>query len=171
LFGAQLAAILGLPYAFASHFAPDALLDALKIYRERFKPSSQLQSPYAMAGVHIVAADSDAEAQRLFTSVQQSFANLRRGRPGPLPPPILDIDSFWEPAEKLQASHSQQYAIVGSPETVRRGLERFVSETEVDEVMVVTTVFDHAARVRSLEILADIADLGGRGAERESVAS
>jgi luciferase family oxidoreductase group 1 len=171
LFGAQLAAILGLPYAFASHFAPDALLDALRIYRERFKPSDQLQSPYAMAGVHIVAAETDAEAQHLFTSAQQSFTNLHRGRPGPLPPPIDDIDTYWEPAEKLQASRFQKYAIVGSPPTVRSGLERFVDETQVDEVMAVTSVFDHAARVRSVEILAEVADLAGRGAGREAIVS
>ncbi len=169
LFGAQLAAILGLPYAFASHFAPDALLDALKIYRERFKPSDQLQRPHAMAGLHVVAAETDAEAQHLFTSAQQSFTNLRRGRPGPLPPPIDDIDTYWEPAEKLQASRFQKYAIVGSPTTVRNGLERFISETQADELMVVTSVFDHAARVRSLEILAEVAGLAGQTTGRQTV--
>src|SRR6478609_1964144 len=97
LFGAQLAAELGLPYAFASHFAPDALIQALAIYRERFKPSAQLATPYAMAGVHVIAAETDAEAKRLFTSMQQSFTNLRRGRPGQLPPPTDDLDAFWEP--------------------------------------------------------------------------
>jgi luciferase family oxidoreductase group 1 len=168
LFGAQLAAILGLPYAFASHFAPDALMDALKIYRERFKPSAQLQRPYAMAGMHVIAAETDAEAQHLFTSAQQSFTNLHRGRPGPLPPPIDDIDSYWEPAEKLQASRFQRYAIIGSPATVRSGLERFVSETLVDEVMVVTTAYDHAARVRSLEIVAEIVEPDVRRVARES---
>ena len=168
LFGAQLAAILGLPYVFASHFAPDALMDALKIYRERFKPSAQLQRPYAMAGMHVIAAETDAEAKHLFTSAQQSFTNLHRGRPGPLPPPIDDIDSYWEPAEKLQASRFQRYAIIGSPATVRSGLERFVSETLVDEVMVVTTAYDHAARVRSLEIVAEIVEPDVRRVARES---
>ena len=161
LFGAQLAGILGLPYAFASHFAPDALLDALKIYRERFQPSAQLDRSYAMAGVHVVAADTDTEARRLFTSVQQSFTNLRRGQPGQLPPPVEDIEQFWSPGEKLQASHLLRYAIVGSPSTVREGIERFAAQTEVDELMIVTTVFDHAARRRSMEIVAEVAGTTG----------
>jgi luciferase family oxidoreductase group 1 len=158
-YGAQLAAILGLPYAFASHFAPDALHDALSIYRERFKPSEQLGRPYAMVGVQLVAAETDAEARRLFTTVQQSFTNLRRGRPGPQPPPIDDIDAYWTPTEKLQASHMLRYAIVGSPETVRLGLERLIAETQADEVMIVSNIFELAARVRSYEILAAVAGL------------
>src|SRR3954449_3853365 len=161
LFGAQLAGILGLPYAFASHFAPDALLDALKTYRERFQPSAQLDRAYAMAGVHVVAADPDAEARRLFSSVQQSFTNLRRGQPGQLPPPVEDIEQFWSPGEKLQASHLLRYAIVGSPSTVREGIERFAAQTGVDELMIVTTVFDHAARRRSLEIVAEVTGAPG----------
>ena len=157
-FGAQLAAILGLPYAFASHFAPDALLnDALAIYRERFKPSEQQDRPYAMVGVQLVAAETDAEARRLFTTVQQGFTLLRRGRPGPQQPPIDDIETFWTPAEKAQASHMLRYAIVGSPETVRQGLERLLAETQADEVMVVSNIFEHAARIRSYEILAEVA--------------
>ena len=156
-YGAQLAAILGLPYAFASHFAPDELLNALAIYRERFKPSEQLDRPYAMVGVQLVAAETDAEARRLFTTVQQGFVNLRRGRPGPQQPPIDDIETYWTPQEKLQASHMLRYAIVGSPEAVRRGLERLLEETRADEVMVVSNIFDHAARVRSYEILAEVA--------------
>jgi luciferase family oxidoreductase group 1 len=156
LFGAQLAAILGLPYGFASHFAPDALLDALAIYRERFKPSAQLEKSYAMAGLHVVAAETDAEARRLFTSAQQSFTNLRRGRPGPLPPPIDDIEAFWSPPEKELAAHMQRYAVVGSPETVRQGLERFLELTGADELMIVTSVYEHAARVRSVEIVAEV---------------
>jgi luciferase family oxidoreductase group 1 len=156
-YGAQFAAILGLPYAFASHFAPDALIDALGIYRERFKPSAQQDRPYAMVGVQLVAAETDAEARRLFTTVQQGFTNLRRGRPGPQQPPIDDIETYWTPAEKLQASHMLRYAIVGSPETVRRGLERLVAETQADEVMIVSNIFDPAARARSYEILAEVA--------------
>jgi luciferase family oxidoreductase group 1 len=156
-YGAQVAAILGLPYAFASHFAPDALLDAVAIYRERFKPSEQLDRPYAMVGVQLVAAETDAEARRLFTTVQQGFVNLRRGRPGPQQPPIDDIETYWTPSEKLQASHMLRYAIVGSPETVRGGLERLIAETQADEVMVVSNIFDPAARVRSYEILAEVA--------------
>ena len=170
LFGAELAAILGLPYAFASHFAPDALLDALALYRERFKPSEQLERPCAMAGAHVLIADTDDEARHLFTSAQQSFTNLHRGQPGPLPPPIDDIDTYWTPMETLQASRFQRYAIVGSPETVRSGLERFVDDTQVDEVMVVTSVFDHAARVHSLEMLAKIANLSEVRVDRASVA-
>jgi luciferase family oxidoreductase group 1 len=156
-FGAQLAAILGLPYAFASHFAPDALLDALDLYRERFKPSDQLERPYAMVGLQVVAAETDAEAKRLFTTQQQSFVNLHRGRPGPQQPPIDDIETYWSPTEKLQASHMLQYAVVGSPETVRNGIERILAETQADELMVVSAIYDHAARVRSYEILAEVA--------------
>ncbi len=129
LFGAQLAAMLGLPYAFASHFAPEALLQALQVYRAKFEPSAQLDRPHAMAGVNVVAADTDAEAQRLFTSMQQSFTNLFRGTRGQLLPPIDDIESYWTPVEKEQASGMQRYSFVGSPETVRRGLERFVEAT------------------------------------------
>jgi len=165
-YGAQVAAILGLPYAFASHFAPDELLNALAIYRERFKPSEQLDRPYAMVGVQLVAAETDAEARRLFTTVQQGFVNLRRGRPGPQQPPIDDIETFWSPGEKAQASHMLRYAIVGSPGTVRQGLERLLEETRADEVMVVSNVFDHAARVRSYEILAEVA--GSMGAAMDA---
>jgi luciferase family oxidoreductase group 1 len=160
-YGAQVAAILGLPYAFASHFAPDALLDALAIYRERFQPSAQLDRPYAMVGVPVVVAETDAEARHLFTSAQQSFANLRRGQPGPLQPPVDDIDAYWTPMEKLQASRMQRYAVVGSPETVCAGLERIVAETQANELMVVSAIYDHAARVRSYELLAEIGGLSG----------
>jgi luciferase family oxidoreductase group 1 len=156
-FGAQLAAMLGLPYAFASHFAPDALMDALAVYRENFKPSKQLDRPYAMAGVNVFAAETDEEAQRLFTTAQQAFANLQRGRPGPYPPPVDDIDQHWSPSEKAGASHMLTHSIVGSPETVRDGIERFVAMTGVDELMVVSAIYDPAARLRSYEILADVA--------------
>jgi len=160
-YGAQLAAILGLPYAFASHFAPDALMDALAIYRERFKPSEQLERPYAMVGVPVIAAETDEEARHLFTSSQQSFTNLHRGTPGPLPPPIDDIDSYWTPLEKLQASRMQRIAVVGGPETVRAGLEDLIARTQADELMVVSAIYDPAARVRSYEIVAEIAGLSG----------
>src|SRR5450755_1347345 len=123
LFGAQLAAMLGLPYAFASHFAPDALMQALQVYRRDFKPSAQLERPYTMAGVNVIAADSDAHGRRLFTSAQQSFTNLLRGSRGQLGPPIDDIDSYWTPAERVRASHMLTYAFVGGRETVRRGLD------------------------------------------------
>jgi luciferase family oxidoreductase group 1 len=156
-FGAQLAAMLGLPYAFASHFAPDALMDALEVYRGTFRPSSQLDSPYAMAGVNVVAADTDEEARRLFTTMQQGFANLQRGRPGPYPPPVDDIEQHWSPSERAGASHMLTHSIVGSPETVRAGLERFTNTTGADELMVVSAIYDPDARIRSYEILADVA--------------
>jgi luciferase family oxidoreductase group 1 len=153
-YGAQLAASLGLPYAFASHFAPDALLVALDIYRRQFKPSAQLDHPYAMAGVNVVAADTDAEARRLFTTVQQSFTNLVRGTGGKLQPPIDNIDDYWTAAEKHHASHMLKYSIVGSRETVPRELEEFVRLTNADELMIATSIYDHAARIRSYEIIA-----------------
>ncbi len=156
-FGAQLAALLGLPYAFASHFAPDALDAALEAYRTGFEPSAQLATPYAMAGLNVVVADTDEEARFLFTTMQQGFANLRRGRPGPYPPPIEDIESFWSPAERAQASHMLTYAVVGSPDTVRAGLERFAAQTHVDELMVVSAIYDPDARLRSYELLAELA--------------
>jgi luciferase family oxidoreductase group 1 len=156
-FGAELAAALGLPYAFASHFAPAALFEALEIYRRQFKPSKQLNHPYAMVGVNVVAAETDEEARRLFTTVQQSFANLLRGRPGKLQPPIDDIEEYWTPPEKHQASRMLEHSIVGSPETVRRGLENFVASTNADELMIVSGVYDQLARIRSYEIVAEIA--------------
>ncbi|HEY0522476.1 MAG TPA: LLM class flavin-dependent oxidoreductase [Stellaceae bacterium] len=156
LFGAQLAAALGLPFAFASHFAPNALLPALEIYRSRFQPSPQLDHPYAMAGVNVIAADTDAEARRLFTSAQQQFTNLVRGTRGRLQPPIDDIERYWAPHEKQQASHMLTYAFVGAAETVRHGLREFVARTRIDELMVTAPIFDHAARLHSYEILAEI---------------
>jgi luciferase family oxidoreductase group 1 len=156
-FGAELAATLGLPYAFASHFAPDALFDALEVYRREFKPSKQLDHPYAMVGVNVVAADTDEEARRLFTTVQQSFANLLRGSPGKLQPPVDDIEEYWTPPEKHQASRMLKYSIVGSPETVGRDLKSLVALTKADELMVVCSLHDHAARIRSYELVAEIA--------------
>ncbi len=155
LFGAQLAAALGLPYAFASHFAPDALLPALQIYRERFQPSAQLAAPYAMAGLNVVVADDAAAARRLFSSVQQSFARAVRGTRGQLPPPLDDIDTFWTPTERMHAERMLARAVVGDPAEVADGLKAFVAETGVDEVMVVSSVFDHGARLRSYELLAE----------------
>ncbi len=156
-FGAELAAALGLPYAFASPFAPDALFDALDIYRKQFKPSKQLDRPYAMVGVNVVAADTVQEARRLFTTVQQSFTNLLRGSPGKLQPPIGDIEEYWTPPEKHQASRMLKHSIVGSPETVGRDLKSFVTLTKADELMVVCSIYDHAARIRSYEIVAELA--------------
>jgi luciferase family oxidoreductase group 1 len=154
-FGAGLAAELGLPYAFASHFAPNALLAALDVYRKRFKPSRQLDQPYAMVGVNVVAADTDEAARRLFTTIQQSFTNLVRGTGGKLQAPVDNIDDYWTPTEKHHASHMLRYSIVGSAETVRRGLAEFVAATNADELMIVTSIYDHAARVRSYEIVAE----------------
>jgi luciferase family oxidoreductase group 1 len=157
LFGAQMAAMLGLPYAFASHFAPDALLPALDVYRRDFKPSAQLARPYAMVAVNVIAADTDAEGRRLFTSVQQAFTNMLRRSRGLLQPPIDDIDSYWTPAENAQASNMLRYAFVGSEKSVRDGLERCIAATGADEVMVASAIYDHAARLRSYEILGQIA--------------
>jgi luciferase family oxidoreductase group 1 len=151
-----LAATLGLPYAFASHFAPDALLSALDIYRRKFQPSKQLDHPYAMAGINVVAADTDEEARRQFTTIQQSFTNLVRGAGGKLQAPIGNIDDYWTPLEKHHASHMLKYSIVGSPETVRRELEAFVKLTNADELMIVTTLHDHPARIRSYEIVENL---------------
>ncbi len=159
LFGAQLAAAFGLPYAFASHFAPDFLMDALAVYRNDFQPSAQLSRPHAMVGVNVIAADTDAEAQRLFTTVQQGFTNLLRGRPGPFQPPIDDIEAYWTPVEKAQAARMLRYSIVGSPATVGANLERLTAATRADELMVVAHIYDHAARLRSYEILAEVAGL------------
>ena len=156
LYGAQLAAALGLPYAFASHFAPDALHAALGEYRKRFRPSAQLDRPYAMAGVNVFAADTDRDAQRLFTSAQQQFTNMVRNRRGKLQPPIDDIEGYWTPPEKAHVCGMLKYSFVGSPPTVRRGLDEFIDHTGVDEVMVVSAIFDHAARLRSYGLLAEV---------------
>lgn len=158
-FGAQLAAELGLPYAFASHFAPDALQPALHLYRTRFKPSAQLQKPYAMVGVNVIAADTDAEAIRLATTQQMSFTNMLRGARGLSQPPIDDIETYWSPAEKLQAQSMLARSIIGSPQTVREGLEILQKETYADEFIIVSDVFDHTARLRSIELIAEAADL------------
>ena len=155
LFGAQLAAELGLPYGFASHFAPQALDQALGVYRERFKPSPQLAKPYALVGVNIVAAPTDEEARYLATSQQMSFANMFRGVRGLTQPPIDDIESYWSPQEKAQALQMLACSIVGGPETVRAGMQDFVERTGADELMVVSDVFDPALRRRSVGIIAD----------------
>jgi len=155
LFGAQLAAMLGLPYAFASHFAPDALMQALDVYRSRFQPSEQWDRPHAMVGANVVAADSDAEARRLFTSLQQQFANMVRGTRGQLPPPVDDIEAYWSAHERLQASRMLACSFVGSAATVREGLAAFAEATKADEIIVASAIHDHAARLRSYEVLAE----------------
>ncbi|MBE1205687.1 LLM class flavin-dependent oxidoreductase [Aminobacter carboxidus] len=156
LYGAQLAAMLGLPYAFASHFAPSELDHAIEIYRSRFQPSERLAKPYVMAGINIVAADTDAEAKLLFSSVQQAFVNLRSGRPGRLPAPLEGYERELDPVARQMLSQTLACAVVGSPDTVRRGVEAFIARTGADELMVTAQVFDHAARKRSYEILAEV---------------
>jgi len=152
LFGARLAAQLGLPYAFASHFAPDAMDLALALYRREFRPSARLQQPYAMLGVNVIGADTTAEARRLFTTLQQSFVNLRRGRPGLIPPPIDDIEAFWTPTERLGVEQALACSVVGDPDTVRDGLQAFIERHRPDELMLTANIYDHAARRRSFEI-------------------
>jgi len=157
-FSARLAAALGLPFAFASHFAPDQLEAALDIYRREFQPSEALERPCAMPTVSVVAADTDAEARRLFTSIQQQFAALRRGTPGQLPPPVDSMEGRWSALEQAGVEHALRHAIVGSPDTVRRGLDAFIRLTAADELMVTGHIYDHAARLRSLELVADARD-------------
>lgn len=154
LFGAMLAAELGLPYAFASHFAPQLLMPALETYRKRFKPSEQLDRPYAMVGVNIIAADSDAEARRLATTQQMSFVDMFRGTRGLSRPPIDDIESYWTPLEKTQVAQMLARSIVGSPGTVHAGIAALVAETGADELIVVSDVFDQATRLLSFELIA-----------------
>jgi len=153
-FGAQLAAMLGLPYAFASHFAPADLERALALYRQTFQPSPRLERPHVMLGVNIVAADSQIEARRLYSSLQQAFVALRFGTPGPLPAPVDDMDSRLDPAAKAMLDQALSCAIVGSPDTIAAGLAAFVERTGANELMVTGSIFDHGARLRSFEIAA-----------------
>ncbi len=152
LFSAKLSAALGLPFAFASHFAPDAMDEALALYRRDFRPSARLQQPYAMLGINVVAADDEATARRLFTTQQQSFVNLRRGRPGLIPPPIDDIEAFWTPTERFGVEQALACAVVGGPPQVREGLAAFIARHRPDELMITTNVFEHAARRHSYEL-------------------
>jgi luciferase family oxidoreductase group 1 len=156
LFSAQLAAELGLPFAFASHFAPDMMRPALEVYRRTFEPSAQLARPCVMLGLNVFAAETDAEARRLFTSVQQQFLALRHGEPGQLPPPVDTMEGRWSAAEKAGVDRALACSLVGSPDTVREGLQRFVAAHQPDEVMATALVFDHDARLRSFEILARV---------------
>lgn len=158
LFSAQLAAMLGLPFAFASHFAPEQLMPAIDIYRSRFDPSEDLAEPRVMVCTNVFAADTDAAARHLFTSLQQQFLALRRGRPGQLPPPVEDIRSVASEMELLGLEQTFRYAAVGAPDTVRRKLGDFLRATGADELMVTAQIFDHAARLRSFEILAGLCD-------------
>ena len=162
LYGAQLAAAFGLPYAFASHFAPRLLSQAIETYRASFRPSAQLERPYVMLGVNVFAADTDDEARRLFTSLQQAFVNLRRGHPGRLPPPVDGFDEQLTPMDRLGIAEMLSCSVVGSPESVQRGMARFVAATGADELMVTSQIFDHGARLRSYEILAEVRNRLGR---------
>jgi len=154
LFGAQLAAMLGLPYAFASHFAPQQLMQAIDIYRQTFKPSAQLSTPYVMLGFNVFAADTDEEAEVLSTSWQQAFINLRSGRPGKLPPPAPGYRERMGPGERAMFDSVRSCAAIGSPEAVRQGLKSFIDRTGADELMIPCQIFDHRARLRSYEITA-----------------
>jgi luciferase family oxidoreductase group 1 len=158
LFSAQLAAHLGLPFAFASHFAPDLLLQALHVYRNTYRPSAAWPKPHAMVGVNVVCADSDERAARLFTSMQLRFLGMQRGRRGPLLAPIdpRELESLWAPHEKAQVQRMLAASAVGSPDSVRAQLESIVEQTEADELIVAGAIFDHAARVHSYELLAGI---------------
>ena len=158
LYGAQLAAVLGLPYAFASHFAPQALMQAVSIYRERFEPSAQLSKPYVMVGCNAIVADTEDEARRLFTTPQQQFTRMVRGTRGQLPPPVDDIESFWSPMEKAQVSSMLACSFYGSTAKIKAKLAPLIEATGADELMVAAAIWDHHARVRSFELLAQAMD-------------
>ena len=155
-FGAQLAAHLGLPYAFASHFAPGDMMAAIRIYRETFRPSERLARPYVMLGFNVFAADTDAAGEALFSSLQQAFVNLRSGRPGKLPPPVAGFASSLSGSERAMIDQALSCSAVGGPATVNAQLDAFVARTGADELMVTSQIWDHAARVRSLELLAEV---------------
>ena len=162
LFGARLAAAMGLPYAFASHFAPDAMDEAVEAYRREFRPSSRLQQPYVILALNVVVSDSLEESKRLFTSQQQSFVRLRRGQPGLIPPPVDDIEDFWEPHEKFGVERALACTVLGNREQVGQGMADFVERHRPDELLLTANVFDHAARLRSFELAMQAwRDLGG----------
>jgi luciferase family oxidoreductase group 1 len=170
LFGAQVAAALGLPFAFASHFAPALMMQAIEIYRIHFRPSQQLARPYLMLGFNVFAADSDAEAKRLATSMQQAFVSLRSGRPTQLPPPLEGYESQLPPAASAMLAEVLSASAIGSPDTVRRAIAAFIERTKPDELMVTSQIFDHAARLRSYEITADLWLAHGTAANRDRTA-
>jgi luciferase family oxidoreductase group 1 len=154
LFGAQLAAMLGLPYAFASHFAPAYMMQAIEVYRSRFEPSATLAKPYVMLGYNVFAADTDDEARFLASSMQQAFVSLRTGHPTRLPPPVEGYESRLAAPEKSILQQTMSCSAIGSPATIRRSLEAFIARTGADELMITAMIFDHAARLRSYEITA-----------------
>lgn len=155
-FSAQLAAQLGLPFAFASHFAPDFLLQALELYRGYFRPSGELANPYAMIGVNVICAETDEEAEHLATSAYQQFLNIIRGRTGQLQPPIDNMEELWSIQERAIVKGQLGFSAIGSPETVRAQLEQFQQMTNADEMIVASAIYDHKARLRSYELLADV---------------
>jgi len=157
LYGAQLAAYFGLPYAFASHFAPDHLLEAMSLYRDLFKPSEQLAKPYSAFVMNIVAADTDEEAQHLFTTLQQNVVRMHRNTRGQLPPPIEDLDDFCDPHEQAAAAHTLQCSLVGSLATIREGMRIWLDRTGANEILFTGQIFDHKARLKSFEIAAQAA--------------
>ena len=156
LFGARLAAMLGLPYAFASHFAPDYMAHAIEVYRNEFRPSEQLAQPYLMLTVNVLAADTDEIARRLFTSQQRAFLGIRRGKAAQVPPAVESMESLWTPAEKAGVDHSLMYSFVGSAETVSQGLRDFIAANRPDELMITAHIHDQTARLHSLELVAAI---------------
>jgi luciferase family oxidoreductase group 1 len=156
LFGAQVAAALGLPFAFASHFAPAMMMEAINIYRERFRPSAQLQQPYVMLGFNVFAADTDTEARLLATSMQQAFVNLRTGRPGQLPPPVEGYDNQLPPAARAMLDDVLSCSAIGSPQTVRAAISQFIARTQPQELMITSQIFEHSARLHSYKITAEI---------------
>ncbi len=155
-FSARLAAEMGLPFGFASHFAPDYLHTALEIYRRDFQPSAQLARPHVIVGVNVIAAETDDEARRLFTSLQQMFLGMIRGARTELPPPVDTMAGRWSPMEETHAHRMLRCAVVGSPETIRAGLAEIIDETNADEIIATAQIFDHAARLRSFEIAAGV---------------
>ena len=159
-YGAQLAAMLGLPYAFASHFAPADMDAAVRIYRERFQPSQHLAQPYVMLGLTVVAAAADAEAHRLFTSLQQAFINLRTGRASALPPPVDDIEAIIDPGAHALLGQTLARSVVGGPATVKAVLDAFIARNRPDELILTAQIFDHSARRRSFEIVAEVMRAG-----------
>jgi luciferase family oxidoreductase group 1 len=155
-FSAQLAAMLGLPFAFASHFAPAYLDKSIEIYRNKFKPSETLKEPYVIAAVNVVAADTDREANRLFTSIQLRARGMLTGSQMPLQPPVNNIDSVWSIPEKHAVDQRLKYSFVGGPDTVKKSLESFLKQTQADEIMAVSHMYEHSARLRSYEILSSL---------------
>lgn len=152
-FSAQLAAYLGLPFAFASHFAPEYLLPALELYRTRFRPSKWLDQPYAAVGINIIAADTNEEAERLATSAQQQFLNIIRGRRGQLAPPVDSMETIWTPYEKEMVQRQLKYSVIGDLATVRRRVQEIIAETKADELIASAQIYDHQARLHSYELL------------------